>query len=168
MNKRTNIVCLDSDILIWGLKKEATDGQEHMIIKAEAFISYLYKLKKRIIIPAPILTELTWILDKEKRDLVVDIMSKRFIIAPFDKKAALICSDLLSQFKSYKEYENIKNELGKRRLKFDTMIIAIAISNECEQFYTNNVDDYKLASKHIVISQIPFIPQQTEFPFKNE
>ncbi len=168
MKKRTDLVCLDSDVLIWGLKKEASQGQEHMIPKTVAFIDYLYKAKKRIIIPAPILTELTWVLDEEQRANVIQKITKRFIVAPFDERAALICSKMLAQYQSMPQYEEIKLQLGKRRLKYDTMIAAIAIANGCERLYTNNTEDYALASSFIRVEEIPYIPEQKEINFDNE
>lgn len=161
-------MCLDSDVLIWGLMKEASRGQENMISKVSSFINHLHTINKKIILPTPIITELTWVLDKEKRIDIVQKINRNFIVASFDKKAALICSDLLSQYQNQPDYNIIKEELGKRRLKFDTMIIAIAISNNCEHFYTNNIDDFKLAKENIKISNIPSLPEQTNLKFEND
>ena len=33
--------CIDNHILIWGIRKEATPGQEPMILRAEFFLKYL-------------------------------------------------------------------------------------------------------------------------------
>jgi len=32
------VVCLDSQILVWGIKQQATAGQEDMIPRANAFL----------------------------------------------------------------------------------------------------------------------------------
>ena len=43
-----SIVCLDTHIVIWGIKKEASDGQENLILQAENFLKWLDENKKKI------------------------------------------------------------------------------------------------------------------------
>ena len=52
------IVCIDTHIVIWGIKKQATKGQENMISRAESFLNWLDENKKKIIIPVPVISEL--------------------------------------------------------------------------------------------------------------
>jgi len=52
------VVCLDSQILVWGIKQQATAGQEDMIPRAKAFLKWLDDNDKKVIIPAPIITEI--------------------------------------------------------------------------------------------------------------
>lgn len=48
-------VCIDSHLIIWGIKKEASKGQEHMIEKAENFfngliyvVAHVYSYQKKL------------------------------------------------------------------------------------------------------------------------
>ena len=62
------VVCLDTMILIWGVKRESTPGQELKIKNAVAFLKDLEEQGAQIIIPAPVLAEvLTRVPGRETR-----------------------------------------------------------------------------------------------------
>jgi hypothetical protein len=50
MNRR--IVCFDTQVVIWGIKKEAIPEQEHMIARATALIEKCQEDDTKIIIPS--------------------------------------------------------------------------------------------------------------------
>lgn len=158
--KKTNIVCVDTQILSWAIKPELQNDAEK-VDNANRFIEYLEESKKRILIPAPVVTELTWYADEEKRLDVAQKISSRFFVKPFDLKASLQCSAILNEYKKRSDYEEFKNRIGKHKLKYDVMIASIAISNDCECIYTND-GDYKLAKNFIEIKDMPIIEKQLE------
>lgn len=43
------LVCFDSNVVIWGIKKQATPSQLHMIAKTEKYIEALDKSKIQIL-----------------------------------------------------------------------------------------------------------------------
>lgn len=45
------LACLDTQVLIWAIKKEATAGQEEMIERASMLIDRLAKSEIKIVIP---------------------------------------------------------------------------------------------------------------------
>lgn len=50
-------VCLDNNILIWGVRRRATGGQEGHIPRAVALFEELDESGARIIVPTPVLSE---------------------------------------------------------------------------------------------------------------
>lgn len=50
------VVCLDSQILVWGIKEQSSEGQEDMIPRAKAFLKWLDENNKKVVIAAPIIT----------------------------------------------------------------------------------------------------------------
>lgn len=163
--RKTNIVCLDSNIYVWGIKKGGNEFQENLEElkeKSENLINWLEESGKKIIMPAPVLTELTWTLDEDKRAQTIQLLSKRFINAPFDNISALICSEILNKYMASPNFNQVKEAITKRKLKYDAMIAAIAIKNNCDTLYTHDVDDFKNAKDRIEVLSIPSIPVQTK------
>ncbi len=54
MNK---IVCVDAHILIWGLKKQASKGQEKMIQKSEDFFEWADSEKISVLVPTIVIAK---------------------------------------------------------------------------------------------------------------
>ncbi len=80
-------VCLDTHILIWGIKEESSPGQENMIPKAKLFLKWLDDNGIMAIIPSVVIGELLMPVPPEKHDEVYGILNK-FRIASFDAAAA--------------------------------------------------------------------------------
>lgn len=59
--KKLTLVCLDSNIVIWGLKGIASPGQEGMVQKAKAFLQHLQENHTTALIPMPVLAEILFI-----------------------------------------------------------------------------------------------------------
>lgn len=47
--------CIDSHLLIWGIREEAEQGQEDMILRTKAFFSDCKNNNIRIIVPSVVL-----------------------------------------------------------------------------------------------------------------
>ncbi len=158
MKKNTNIVCIDSQILSRALKGEPNSGDVE-VDNAIRFVNFLDKQNKKILVATPVLTELTWTSDETKRKKVIQIVTSRWIVSPFDAKAADICSMILNTYKTNNNYQEILNTITKRKLKYDALIAAVAIANNCECIYTND-SDYNLVKPFIIVKEMPIIPKQ--------
>lgn len=52
------LVCLDTNIVIWGILEQSHSSQQEMIGRAKLFIENLTKSKARMMLPSPVVTEL--------------------------------------------------------------------------------------------------------------
>ena len=164
MKTKSNIACFDSHVFIWGVKKEATPGQEHNIAKTAYFIEHLENNGVKIIMPAPVLTELTYRLNEDERNKFAQTVNKRFICAPFDNACGLICAKILH--KLLKE-GRLKEDITRKKIKYDALIASIAIRHECDCLYTLD-KDYDAIREFIEIKEIPNLTRTLELNFKAE
>ena len=154
------IVCLDTQILIWGVKGEATQGQEHMTAKAKAFIADLAKQKVKCIIPAIAVAECMFKASPEKREAILSVFRQCFHVAPFDLAAA---EKYVSMYDN-ESFRNARQQSGASRetIRIDGMIVAIAVANKAECIYSDDEHVRPLAKGHIECRTLASVPQQLE------
>ena len=109
------VYCIDSNIIVWGIKKQASEGQEDMIARAEHIFIQADEYNDFILIPTIVLAEILTPEPPEVRNRYIDILNKSFIIAPFDTRAALKFADILHS--RWAEINNIAAETGTPRQK---------------------------------------------------
>ena len=165
------IVCIDTNILIWGVRKESTEGQEDNIVFAEYFLKSLYKKGNSVIIPTPVIAELLSPIPNELRPKLLNKITELGISSSFDLGASLKYASLFNSVKKH-EVQKFKTDSEKSRnaMKVDLMILAIALVNRCDVLYTNNIKDFTIWTKGQPI-QILDMPKQSfeqdlEFPPK--
>lgn len=154
------IYCLDSNIIIWGIKKQATAGQEEMIPRAEQIFARADEYEDYLVIPAMVLAEVLASETPHIRGRYLEIISKSFIIAPFDIRAALKYAEIL-----HDRFEEVKNiaiatNTPRQKMKVDHMIIAIAIVNNANCIYSTDSGLKAFASGLIDIRDVPPIRQE--------
>jgi predicted nucleic acid-binding protein len=111
------IVCIDSQVIIWGIKHQSTDGQEDMKERASDFFQWVDKNDHEIIIPTVIIAEVLAPEPPEIRGRYLEILNKNFIIVNFDSRAALKYAEIL-----HGKFEDIKrlaadNGVVKQKMK---------------------------------------------------
>jgi predicted nucleic acid-binding protein len=153
------MICLDTPVLIWGVRGFASRGQEHEIANAERYIRWLKLKEYEVIIPAPVLAE--YLVGESATDLHEGtIFETGFQIAPFDVPAAMIAAELtrdIDLIKSIKKEEGVSHQC----IKTDIMIAAIAIHRKAEKIITSDRGFEvfrKLVAKQIAVGPIPKIP----------
>jgi hypothetical protein len=82
------ICCIDSNTFIWGIKKKAAPGQEHMIEQAEFLFKWIDENKHIIMIPTVVLAEVLAREPLENYPVIMDKISKGCMIVDFDLKSA--------------------------------------------------------------------------------
>lgn len=92
----SKLVCIDSQIFIWGVKKIAIESQKHLIPIASNFIDYLTENNLKILLPNPLITEILSPVPPNEHKAILDLLDKRFIIAPFDMLATVKCAELMN------------------------------------------------------------------------
>lgn len=168
------IYCIDSNIIIWGIKRQATKGQEEMIDRAVQFFSKADEFEDIILIPTIVLAEVLAPEPPQVRAHYLEILSKNFVLPTFNQMAALKYSEIL--YNRFEDVRNIANETNsvKQRVKADHMIIATAIVNNANAIYTTDKGLKAFADGYIDVRDLPpistnnFKPSQQGDLFKNE
>ncbi len=112
--------------------------------------------KTPIIIPTPSLTEYLVKVGKARDELMVKLTaSRRFVIEPFDQRAAIECALLLAETWD----KATRGKISRTKFKFDWQIVAIALSRNATVIYSDDDDIHRAAKnlplKVISIEQLP-------------
>jgi|SRR6185503_3832815 len=143
--------CIDNHILIWGIRKEATPGQESMILRAELFLEFLAAQKTRIMVPAVVLGEFLVKVPADKHLDVQTVFQKRFQVVPYDNLAASLAARIQQEHRGGASHSNTSRDV----LKADIQILATAVTRKAAVLYTHDEDLTKLASRYLRVSQMP-------------
>jgi len=151
------MICLDTHILIWGLRGFASRGQEPMIDRAERYIRYLRMKTIRVMVPTPVLSE--YLVGCDATQLHErQIFEMGFELPPFDAPAAEIAANLARDLDLLKATAR-EFDVGRDCIKTDIMIIAIAVYRKAQKIVTNDREIFtRLASGRIPVEELPDIP----------
>jgi len=138
------MICLDTNLLIFGLQKKAALELSH---EAEAAAHFLQELMEgegnEAMIPPIVLTEyLQGFPDPRLRSKQYEILAENFFIPSFDAHAAKIAADIavhLGKLKAIKELSGVP----KLELRADIQIIATALANNADTIITFNLPEYR-------------------------
>lgn len=157
------LVCLDTHILIWGLKHEAEPGQEEMIARARALLESFDKDNTQVMIPSVVLAELLINIPSEQHLGFISELERKFMIIPFDSGASLKYADL---WNTKKQIRNEDSTFTREHFKTDLMIVASAISRESDCIYSGDAYIQKVSIGSIECLNIPPLSGQIglEFP----
>lgn len=135
------LAAIDSMILVWGVRFQ---GQPEQLQRAKWLFQEFEEKQAQIIVPAIAMSEyLVPVKEKDHKDQIA-VLSKRFIIAPFDVR----CSSLAARlFSVGKKARDMGGKNARKVLKADTMIIATAAVHGAEVFYSGDLGCRTLA-KH--------------------
>lgn len=101
-----------------------------------AFIGDIDRLKFRVVIPTPVISEVHSA-DKEFLAQTLIDRDSTFTVADFDAAAAMVAADITKKLKS-KALPQEQRWNGKQRIKVDIQIIAIACVQNVEVIYSND------------------------------
>ena len=90
------MIGIDTQVLIWGFKRDATPNRRHTIAKADELFRQASEQGTKILIPSLVVSEVLVRYQDSERDAVLASLSKRFRIAPFDARAAKIAATLFA------------------------------------------------------------------------
>lgn len=151
-----NKVCLDTNVLIWGIRKAASQEQQHMINHTTKFIEYLKQGNTNIIIPSVVVGEFLSGTQSKEHACVLQKISSLFDVVDFDSHAALIFSRLWQTKKSFHKTLDIP----RNEMKADLMIVACAISSGSEVLYSHDKGLRELCKGEIEGRDIPKMDHQ--------
>lgn len=150
-------ICLDSQVLIWGIKKESTPKRRDMIDKANSLLNYLAKPDSNliIIVPSVVIMELLmpcFLLDHTE---VIRQINTRLNPVPFDIAAARAAAQVWQSKQSDSTINELKtNDDAKPRIKVYCQIIGTAISNKVDCICSEDGALKKLAADFIDVKTI--------------
>ena len=155
-----SLICFDTQVLIWGIKEQATEGQEDNIALAKRFIDKLSN-DDYVLIPSIVMAEFLIPIPPELHATVINLFKKNYIIAPFDAFAASKFS-LIWQTNKPKETKNqlAKDYTTRAELRADSMIVATAVAQKAECIYSYDKWVKTFAKGFIDVKEVSFIPQQ--------
>ena len=169
------LVCIDNHILIWGIREEATPGQEDMIRRTKLLLDLLEKKKAQVVVPSVVAGEFLLGVPLENHQKVMGVLEKNFQIAPYDTAAALIAAGLWIE--KNKGSSGISEELkeglqdpSRIKLKDDCKIVATAIKCKANYLYSEDDGVKKFAQNKIDVKEVPqnLMEQTTLFDDFNE
>jgi len=82
-------------VMIWGVRRVATPGQEPMIDRAKRFIDHLRANRTRVILTTPVVAEYVGGFLPDDQPEQFKAIRERYPIYPFDIHAAAIAAGLL-------------------------------------------------------------------------
>jgi predicted nucleic acid-binding protein len=158
-----DLVCIDSHIVVWGVKEQANEEQQDMIPKTKAFLRWLDEQNKRILIPAPVIAEILSPVPPANHPLILNLINKRFIVGTFDALASQQCAKMIYEKDPEIDKYIKEGKIPKRKWKYDYMIASIAVVNEAECIYSEDPDVHKFWDGYIDVRNIPSIREQGNF-----
>lgn len=151
-------VCIDNHILVWGVRKVATPGQESMIERAEQFIAWLNKMKTRVLVPAPVLHEFLCGCDTPTQNVMRGIIEQDFLVVPFDTAAA-VCATQIWRDNHVNGVVNAAKsdhaDLTRARIRIDHQIAGIAMARRVDALFTEDRPLYRFAEGHLTVKSMP-------------
>lgn len=154
------MICLDTMVLIWGVRKEASGQQQHMVRKTHLFLNALQEERESILIPTPALSEFLIGVKQEKWSRYLEIFQESFRIMPFDYPAAQVAARITQ--KALSSDVSKAFDIKKEALKFDAAIIAIAKLAGAEYLITEDPHFKKITIPGMKIMGVPEVKIQED------
>jgi len=143
------IICIDTQILSWGLIKKPPPNKPQIIHQASDFLRWVEEQKHRVIIPSIVVGELLTAVPSEDHSIILGKFQKSWRIVDFNPPAA-------QRFAILRREHAIKNKLNelidpsipgatRAGLKADVMIIAVAIVNQAQIIYSHDGNLLRIA-----------------------
>lgn len=152
---KREVVCLDTNILIWGVKRQANPKQKHMIPRAQDLIHTLEKNRSQVIVPSLVLAELLMPVDEADYGKFFAELNRKFMVVPFDGQAAFHFATLWKQHKKRQSEAPEQNKPTRAKMKTDFMIVATAISREADCIYSSDTDVKNFAKGSLEVRELP-------------
>ena len=94
------IVAIDSQILVWGVRKQ---GDDTNLKRARWLFEQIEQLESQVVVPCVALSEYLVPADPSLHLGIIDALSKRFILAPFDVRCASLAAQLFVKGKTMRD-----------------------------------------------------------------
>lgn len=150
------MVCLDTQVLVWGFIRSATPQRTHMIDRATALIDHLTQIQEKIVVPTVVLAELMMRIPPYRHNTFYQRVAQSFILQPFGVKESAFFGEIWKSYKGHKAMKALqKLESTRDALKADCMIVATAVASGASCIYSHDDDIRKIAQGHIAVQAVP-------------
>lgn len=154
-----SIVCIDTQIIVWGLLNESRESQKSMIPRAKALFKTIQKNKDYAFIPAPVLAEILLFGPRNKARDAQSSISRYIPVLAFDSLCAYHYPLIWKEHKAAGTFTALKAEGATRKALFvDCMIVACAVANNADVIYSEDIPLRKLAEGFIEVKRLPKAP----------
>lgn len=168
------IVCVDTHVLIWGIRKTANADQVSMIIRAESYLKALAEEGALLMIPAVAMAEFLVKVPPEEHSVMIARLGESWIVQPFDNNAAQEYARIWQEWERMKDCGTFPDEesvlsSNRSHLKADIMILASAIVGNAEVIVSHDDLLLKLGPKISgapYVTEIPDVQKQPDLPLE--
>jgi len=129
-----SLVSLDTNILIWAIKEQASPGQEEMILRSKKLMEDIRKNRQRAMVSTIVVSEFLINVDPGLMPLTIDLIEKTFIVVPFDTQSAMMFA---------------------RIWQADCLIVASAVARKATCIYSHDQGLKRFAEGFIPVQPIP-------------
>ena len=143
-----SLVSLDTNILIWAIKKQASPGQEEMIPKANNLLERISRSNQRAMVSTIVVSELLMNVNPDSIPVMTSVIEKTFMVVPFDIQSAMMFARIWQEKNGAIE-ELKQSGIGRQQLKADCLIVASAIARKAICIYSNDKGLQKFAEGFI-------------------
>ena len=158
------MVCLDTHVIIWGIKEEAAPSQENMVQRAKSYIKHQVSQGVDLMIPAPVVAEALIRGEVDHLRTIRTIIEKSFFISAFDSPAAFLAAELERSRGVVELLE--EGQVPRSHIRIDTQIAAIAITQNADMIISHDPHMCTVAQDRIQVVEIPDIPEQENLQFE--
>ncbi|MDR2801424.1 MAG: PIN domain-containing protein [Desulfovibrio sp.] len=146
------VVCIDTQILIWGIQKTASEKRKDYIVVAESLIDDITEKGDRIIIPSIVYAELLAGVPEDRLKEFMRIISSRFPIVPFDALSAYYYSIIFRRKKLIDKDKTQEINPGRANTSADIKVLATAIAHNAITIYSEDqhMHDLSLVSSEFI------------------
>lgn len=154
------LVCVDTHILIWGIRGVASPGQEEMIERTGLLLEELDEKQSDIIVPSVVIGEFLLGVPANRYKDVMSVFERRFQIVPYDGLAAIKAAEIWIEKNrgSAGITEELREGLENSRrvkLKDDCKIVATAVRYKADCIYSEDEGVQKFGKDFIDVHPVP-------------
>ena len=152
------MICIDTNVLIWGVQGVARPAQEGMIDRTRRYLAQLARDHEQVMVPSVAVGEYLQGFPAEEQAAQLEVLSGVFFVPAFDARCAALAAELQRVGPAF------RGEPGVRVVfRADVQIIATAICHSAAQIVTGNVDEFRrIAGNRIPVIEVPETWEQGE------
>ncbi len=155
------LVLLDTQIVIWGVLRQAGEAQREFQRRARWLLHELENADTQIVLPTIVLSELMVPMSPEQRASFLETAREQFAVVPFDDRAADIAAGLWQKHRKLRKQDRTSRQV----MKADVLILASAYAAGARVTYSHDRKCRRLAEllPDMVARDLPRQPPVFDF-----